>query len=196
MNYKAYAAELLGTFTLTFVVWLGTAYEMPLSTPVAAAITLGLFVYTIGTISGSHINPAVTIALLSVNKIKVKDAGMYIVAQVIGAAIAMLLGAQFTEGVTIGSDISLLEGIGEILGSFVFIFGIASVVNKGVHEAVRGLVIGGSLLLGIYIASAFSNGILNPAVAWGVGSFNPMYLLGPVIGGVAAVWAHQWLSAK
>lgn len=196
MNYKAYFAELLGTFTLTFVVWLGTAYTMPLTPPVAAAITLGLFVYTIGTISGSHINPAVTIALLSVNKIKAKDAGLYIVAQVIGAGIAMLLGAQFTKGVAMGSDISLLEGIGEILGSFVFIFGIASVVNKGVHEAVRGLVVGGSLLLGIYIASAFSNGILNPAVAWGVGSFNPMYLLGPVIGGVAAVWAHQWMTSK
>lgn len=198
MNYKSYLAELLGTFTLTLVVWFGIAFTMPLSTPVAAAVTLGLFVYTVGSLSGAHLNPAVTIALLTVEKIKPKDAGFYIAAQAVGATLAMLVGANvLSEGVRLGSDVSVLEGLGEIVGSFIFVFGIASVAAKNVSDGARGVVVGGSLLLGIYLATGFtSNGILNPAVAWGIGSFNPMYILGPIIGAVGAVWCYRWLHSR
>jgi glycerol uptake facilitator-like aquaporin len=54
---KRYAAELVGTFFLTLVVYLSVALALPFSTPVMAAITLGLFVYTLGGVSGTHINP-------------------------------------------------------------------------------------------------------------------------------------------
>ena len=80
--YKKYLAEFIGTFGLAFVVLLVGAVGMPGSlVAVVAALTLGLFVYTIGPVSGCHINPAVTLAQLSVKKITAKDALFYILIQ-------------------------------------------------------------------------------------------------------------------
>lgn len=64
--YKKYFAELVGTFTLSFVVFEAVAagVAVPLPVPVIAALTLGLFVYTIGSILGCHLNPAVTVGFL------------------------------------------------------------------------------------------------------------------------------------
>ena len=76
---KKYIAEGLGAGTLTLVVALSLAGIFPVSTPVLAGLVLGLFVYTIGYISGSHINPAVTLGVWSLNKISGKDALGYII---------------------------------------------------------------------------------------------------------------------
>ena len=82
MNYRAYAAELIGTFFLTLVVYLSVSgtghFQLP--TAVLAGMTLGLSVYAFGAISGSHINPAVTLGLASIGKLKPLDAAMYTVA--------------------------------------------------------------------------------------------------------------------
>ncbi len=193
-NYQRYLAEALGTFTLTFVVWLSVAFSMPFPTPVMAALTLGLFVYTVGGLSGTHINPAVTIAMLSIERIKLLDAFFYIVAQFAGAALAMLLGGALSgQAVSIPHENLLVVGVAEAMGAFILTFGIAAVVEKKVDALASGIVIGGSLLLGIYLAVPFSNGILNPAVAFGVRSFGAMYILGPIVGAVAGAWAVRFL---
>ena len=84
----------------------------------------------------------------------------------------------------------------EAIGAFVFVFGVSSVVWKKVDDDMSGLVIGGSLLLGIMLTGGFSFGILNPAVALGVG-LNAVgvaiYFIGPVIGALGGVWAYRWL---
>lgn len=197
MSLHKYLAEALGTFTLAFVVWLAQGFTMPLATPLLAGITLGLFVYTIGHISGCHINPAVTCGLMSAKKISVKDGVAYIVAQFVGAVLAMVLGRILTgEIVRVTASATLATGIGEALGAFVFVFGIAAVVAKKVHADLSGIVIGASLLLGISVASVFGNGIINPAVAFAIGSLTPMYILGPIVGSIVAVYAYEYLNAK
>ena len=198
--YKAYIAEGVGTFGLSFVVLEVLSYgaAFPVVVPVVAALTLGLFVYTIGSFSGCHINPSVTIAQLSIGKIPLKDAGIYIVMQFIGALSALFLSKFFgavsplTPGVF---DFNLFAA--ELVGATFFNFGIAAVVLGKVEKAMSGVVVGGSLLLGVLTAVALgSAGILNPAVALALNSLSLVYVLGPVFGAMLGAQAYAFLARK
>lgn len=190
-----YIVECIGAFTLSFVVLLAVSgVATPVAIPVIAGLTLGLFVYTIGAISGSHINPAVTIGLLSVKKITTNDAVMYIVAQILGAAFAIVV-AKFL-GVAMPSATSsaftLGDFIAEAFGAFVFAWGIAAVVYGKVRDDMSGMVIGGSLLLGLLISSlAGGAGILNPAVAFALNAVSLTSILAPIVGAVAGFQAYR-----
>jgi glycerol uptake facilitator-like aquaporin len=84
----------------------------------------------------------------------------------------------------------------ELLGTFFFTFGIASVVYGKTPSAMSGVVVGGSLLLGISIAALLgSNGVLNPAVAFGIGSFGFAYVFGPIVGSILGMQAYKYLAA-
>lgn len=195
MKYHRFAAELLGAFCLTLVVWLSVAFTMDVPGPFIAALTLGLFVYMVGGISGAHLNPAVTIGMLSIGKIKTNDAVVYIICQLAGATLAMTMGRAMSQQLGfISGEGTFSTGIGEALGAFFLTFAVASVTLQRVPAAAAGFVVGGSLLLGLYIASPFSAAILNPAVALGVGAFGPMYILGPIVGAVAGAWARLKLE--
>ena len=193
---KKYIAEALGTFALTLVVALSLAGKFPVTTPVLAGLVLGLFVYTVGNLSGAHLNPAVTIGLWSVKKIKTDEAIFYILSQCIGAGLASLLASQTLGLAQLSVSNALMVGAAEFVGTFFFAFGIASVVYGKAPSLMSGIVIGGSLLLGISFAAMLgSNGVLNPAVALGIGSFNLMYLLGPICGSVLGMQAYKYLCA-
>ena len=196
---KKYIAEFLGTFCLAFVVGLSLTGAFPVSTPILAGLVVLLFVYSIGHISGTHLNPAVTIGVFSIKKINQKDAISYIVAQVIGAGVAMFLISYvsvmhpYMSSLNISS--SLMTGFAELLGTFFFTFGIASVIYGKTPSVMSGIVIGGSLLLGISISVLLgANGVLNPAVAFGIGSFGIMYILGPIIGSICGMQLYKYLS--
>ncbi len=192
---KKYIVEMLGTGALTLAVGLSIAGAFPVSTPVLAALTLGLFVYSVGHISGTHINPAVTVGLWSIGKIAPKEAAFYVGAQALGAFIVLLFFMVFAPVSTMTVDSNVMVGVAELLGAFFFTFGIASAVYGKVSSHMSGLVIGGSLLLGISIAVGLgSNGVLNPAVALGIGSFGIMYVLGPVVGAVLGMQAYKYLQ--
>ena len=199
MQYNRSLAELLGAFALTFVVWLATVFPMPVPAAVMAALTLGLFVYLVGGVSGAHLNPAVTIGILSIKKISPKDAAMYILAQLAGASLALLVGMALSQGkmAYMPHDADMVAGLAEAIGAFFLCFAVTAVTLGKVEKSAAGVVVGGSLFIGIFMASVFSNAILNPAVALGVGSFGSMYILGPVVGAVAGAWAAKWmLGAK
>lgn len=194
---KALIAESIGCGTLTLAVLVGLNGSTPMPVPLMAGLTLLLFVYTIGSVSGSHINPAVTIGLWSIKKIQLTDAAQYIVAQIVGALVAVLLVSLLGLTVSIpmvGHSITILYT--EVLGTAVLVFGISGVVYKKVDAAAAGIVIGGSLLLGISIASSASNGVLNPAVAIGIQSISWMYLLGPIVGGILGAHVGKYLFSK
>ena len=182
---KKLVAEGFGTFVLTLAVLASLQSEVSIiATPIIAGLTLGLFVYTIGHSSGAHINPAVTAGLWSIGKIKTKDAISYVIAQLFGALVAFGLASTFFAGTTLTiAPESMMIFTAELIGMVVFTFGIAAVVFGKVADMASGLVIGGSLLLGILIAAHLgSAGILNPAVALGIGSLNLSYALGAIAG--------------
>src|ERR1700744_21973 len=92
MDMKKYLAEMVGTFVLVFggvgsAVLAGSHIGF-LGVSFAFGLSLLAMVYTIGPISGCHINPAVTLGVLMAKKIGARDAMSYIIAQIIGAIIA------------------------------------------------------------------------------------------------------------
>ncbi len=189
-----YIVEAFGAGVLTLVVGLSLAGTFPVPTPVLAALTLGLFVYSVGHVSGVHINPAVTIGVWSIGKISNKDAFLYLVSQFIGASLALMFMGATIVATELIIDNSSLIGLAELIGTFLFTFGIASVIYGKTPSSLSGVVVGGSLLLGITVAVLLgSNGMLNPAVAFGNGSFGIMYVLGPVIGAVLGMQAYKRL---
>lgn len=178
-------AEAFGTFALSLAVLASVHSDaLLLVTPLIAALTLGLFVYTIGNTSGCHINPAVTIGLWSIGKISVREATTYVLAQLAGGLLAFVTASFFISNLALGLTAeSGTVFFAELLGMLFFTFGIASVVFGKVPASASGIVIGGSLLLGLTFAVHFgSAGILNPAVGLAVGSVSLSYLAASLLG--------------
>lgn len=195
---KKYVAEFIGTFALSFVVLAAVAStkSLPIATPLIAGLTLALFVYSIGSISGCHINPSVTLAQLSVKKISAKDAAGYILVQLLGALAVMLVAKIFAIASPMaGTGFDSKVFLAEMLGAFFFNFGIASVVYGKAKEQMSGLVVGGSLLFGVLVASlAGAAGILNPAVAIALNSASFIYLVAPVVGAVLGFQVYKAIT--
>ena len=112
---KKYIAELVGTFVLVFggvgsAVLAGSHIGFA---GISAAFGLSLLamVYTIGPISGCHVNPAVTLGVFLVKKINARDAGAYVVAQVIGAILASAVIVLIAKGIP-GGYSAPLSGLG------------------------------------------------------------------------------------
>ncbi|EKD93518.1 MAG: major intrinsic protein [uncultured bacterium] len=196
LNFKAYLAELIGTFMLALVAFLGVT-NGGIPPFLAVPFTLMLFVYTVGSVSGAHLNPAVTVALATLKKLSPQDAFFYIVAQMAGAGLAMVSGKGLlgrSPELTVESSFQI--GIVEAVGAFLLLFGVSAVVHKRVSLGASGVAVGGSLFLGINIAGQFSNGILNPALAVALGSVSVAYIAGPILGAITAVWIYQFMVSK
>lgn len=185
---RKYIAECLGVFLLTFAVMASPGM-------ITAALTVGVVVYLIGSVSGAHINPAITLGLLSVRKISVKDAILYIVAQVVGAVLAAYLIKSMVEVGGVNAVDGTTVIISEFMGTFVLALGVGSVAFGRVDQTASGVVIGTSLLLGAIIAIG-SLGVFNPAVATGAGIYVLSYLLTPLVGGVAGMQMASWIFGK
>lgn len=201
MEAKKLLAETLGTFTLCFTVLLcSNTSTFPVPVPVMAGLVVGLFVYTIGAISGCHLNPAVTIGLLTINKIKSMDALSYLGAQIAGALLALLAVTALSIQITAMTEIFSFNPLimaGEIVGTALLTFGIASVVFGKVSDGAAGAVIGGSLILGAFLASLIgAPGFLNPAVALASKSLTLVTLLSPIVGGILGMQIYKYLVGK
>ena len=138
-----YIGEAVGTGVLTMVVALALAGTFPVPVPVLAALTLGLFVYSLGHLSGTHINPAVTIGAWSIGKVSTDDAIKYVVAQFIGGGAALLVVGSLTVTATLTMKADLATGLAEMIGAALFTFGIASVVYGKTPAVMSGVVVGG-----------------------------------------------------
>ncbi len=152
---KSALAELVGTFFLTLAALIS-------GTPYVVGVTLGVFVYAIGAISGCNLNPAVSLGLLVTRRLPVLTGLLYIVVQIAGAGLA-LLAAMFTGH--LASHYAAANPIAEFLGFGVLMLTVVAVSEKNVPQAGSGIAIGGALAAGLVM----SRGILNPAVAIAMG---------------------------
>lgn len=192
-------AEFLGTTILAVAVYSIVARTtFPLFAGLAAGLTLGLMSFVIGAFSGAHINPAVTLGLWSTRKVKTTTAIIFIAAQILGGLAAWKLLTYF-----LGHPLEALAGtkfewkvfIGEALGAMVFLFGVASAVYQKYEGGKLAFTVGGSLTVGILVASMASNGVINPAVAVGIQSWNWAYATGPLLGGIVGANLYSLLFA-
>lgn len=174
---------------------------------VLVALAFGLAVYAavsaIGHISGGHINPAVTLGLAAVGRVKVIRAILYIIAQCAGAAAGSGLLKALTPdraagklGVTgLGTDVTKLQGFGiEFFLGFVLIFVVCGVCdsNKPDHKSTAPLAIGLTVTLGHLLAVDYTGSAMNPARSFGSAlvasewADHWIYWAGPIAGGIAA----------
>jgi MIP family channel proteins len=216
----AYAAELIGTFGLVlFIVLVLTDSAAPpfgIGGPNFAvvglvhAFALMLLIAALGGVCGAHFNPAVTVGLLSTRRIGFVDACAYIVMQVGGAVLAVLLVKALMDGsgsaahfgapaVATGRflDGSAVKGlVAEGVGTFFLMWAImGTVVNPRGDRSWGALVIGATLGLAVMCIAPLTGAGLNPARAFGpalFGGFGPAgdwllaYVVGPVAGAVLA----------
>lgn len=236
---KAFLAEIVGTFLLVFsIVAAVTLYggavvgaQAPLPGIVVPFVALAhgfaLFIgiQTLGAISGGHFNPAVTAGLLSIKKISPGNAGIYMVAQVIGALIATFLlalvldkpgelvnygQASLADGISTGAGIVL-----EALFVFFLVWTIvATAVNPDGPKEWAPAAISLALALGVLLIGQWTGAALNPARAFapdvtnalfgaeGSGGFGSVkdfllvYLIAPLAAGVLAATVYNSLYIK
>lgn len=214
---KKCIAECIGTFVLVFF-GCGTACAVKCNglSPDAAymmtALAFGLVIvamaYSIGNISGCHINPAVSLAMLVSKKMTGKEFGAYVASQFIGGIIGGLFLSFFfdrkdglgTNGVY-ANDIWATLFI-EIILTFVFIIAILGVTSKIANGTVAGIVIGLTLTLVHIFGIYFTGTSVNPARSFGPAIFAGgsafanvwIFIIAPLVGAVLAALVYNYLS--
>lgn len=196
-NYSALAAEFVATFVLTIAVLASTGVGFSLAGPFALAIMVAI----IGPISGGHVNPAITFGLWTTKRIKGSVAVQYMIAQAIGALLAIVtarvadvLPSQFTVAENFTETFSRTFSL-EALGMILFSFGVAAVVNQKKQGLEAGVIVGGSLIMGLLLASLFGySAMLNPAVALSSASFSWLYIVGPFFGSAIGFMLYDQIA--
>jgi aquaporin Z len=200
VKHESVLAELFGTFALSLAVLASVWGLLPAApTLVVAGAVLALYTLAHGNTSGAHLNPAITLGLYSLKKIDAAKAVAYLIVQISGALLAMLVMSMFLEGellprLSVEADYRTF--FAEFLGTLFFAMGVAGAVQQKAKGIEAALLVGGSLSLGILFASLGSNGLLNPAVATAVSSLNWSYVLGPIAGAVIGMSVYAAAFGK
>lgn len=192
-------AEFLGTalLTLTVLAVSKSTIGIPYFVSIAAGLVVAASVLTLGAVSGAHLNPLVTIGLWSARKVKTLPAIVYVAAQLLGGIAAYFLFTYFI-GQT-WTNAGEFEGrilVAEAVGGFIFSLGVAAAIYQKLEAGKAAAVIGMSLMLAVLVSAAGAGGIVNPAVALGVRSWEwGTYVLGPILGGIIGFNLYSLLFA-
>lgn len=211
-------AELVGTFALIFIGagsvavqgWSGGAVTL-VGIAFAHGLVIMAMIYTFGHISGTHINPAVTVSMMVAKKIEAAQGVLYILAQLIGAGIAgFALRAIFPElpnnlGTTdLAAGISVKVGVlvEAILTFFLVTVIFGSAVDDRAPKGFAGLAIGMTITLDILMGGTLTGASMNPARTFGPALASChwdnhwIYWAGPILGGSVAALLNQAVFAK
>ena len=204
---KKFFAEVIGTFMLVFIgtgaVVFGNGTEGLGHLGIALAFGLSIVAaaYSIGTVSGAHLNPAVSIAMFVNKRLSSKDLVNYIVAQVVGAFLAtasvfFLLSNSGMSTASLGEN-ALAKGVTpfggflfEVIASFIFILVIMTVTSASK---------GNGKIAGLVIGSVNPARSLAPALFVGGAALQQIwiFILAPIVGGVlAALVAKNLLETE
>ncbi|AGB49225.1 MIP family channel protein [Methanomethylovorans hollandica DSM 15978] len=237
--FKRSIAELIGTYVLVF---LGTGSVVTtvllfqgwtpypdnnfnVGIDIAAWLTIGMafaiaiiaMIYAFGHISGTHINPAVSIALWATKRFPASDMVSYIVAQLIGASLASftivaILG-QRAVGTGLGAT-AMFSGVNygqailcETIATFFLMLTImGTAVDKRAPAGFAGLAIGLVVAADIIVVGNITGSSLNPARTFGpylaeflLGGSNlwwqfPIYIIGPIAGALLAAFLYDYVA--
>ena len=228
---KKYIAEAIGTCTLV-VLGCGTAMLVGcdaasgggyILTALAFGLSIVAMAYSIGNISGCHINPAVTLGVYLSGGMDKKDVGGYVIAQCIGALVgsallAMIFALGGVKDMTGGLGTNGLAGVGgnaiagllvEIILTFIFVTCILGVTSsKAGHGSFGGLVIGLTLtgvhILGIGLTGTSVNPArsIGPAIVAAITGNTALlgslwvFIVGPLVGAALAAYCYKYLESK
>lgn len=215
-NWQKYLAEAFGTFVFVFVAAgsvlanvqsvgsLGT-----LGVALAHGLVLTAVIYGAWHLSGSHLNPAVTVSLWATGHVKTLSAVGYIIAQLIGSVVAALFLKVVFAGVSpqyyLG-DTTLLPGVTpgmgilvEALLTFFLVWTVfATLIDKRSSTGFGGLCVGLVLAVAIMVGGGFTMGALNPARSFGPAlvsshwGMHYVYWVGPLIGALVAGFVYHF----
>src|SRR5437660_3837403 len=186
----------------------------------AHGVALLLAVYTIGRLTGAHINPAVTIAHWATRRIETRKVAPYILGQLAGATIAGFVQlalwtssnnralVQAAHSTFLGDTVPSPQfGVGavllaEIVGTAILVFTIFGATDKAADPSRAGVTIGLALAAIVWMFGPISGASLNPARTWGptiasvVFSLTPLgnlwiYIIGPVLGGLLGAFLYD-----
>lgn len=226
---KKYVAECIGTAVLV-VLGCGTAMLVGcdaasgsgyLLTALAFGLTIVAMAYSIGNISGCHINPAVSLGVLMTGGMTVSDFVAYVISQCIGAfagagILALIFGTGAVTDRTGGFGSNGLAGVNgnalaglivEIVLTFIFVIAILGVTSKKAnHGSFGGLVIGLTLVLVHILGIGLTGTSVNPARSFGpalvaafTGNTTPIaqlwvFIVGPLVGAALAAVVYKYLE--
>lgn len=214
---KKYIAECLGTFILVLLgcgsAVLAGAEVGQLGISFAFGLALIIAAYTIGSVSGCHINPAVSLGVYCAGRMDAKDLAGYIVAQFVGACLGAAVLLVIVKAKSAGYDVAAgglgqngygpdyLGGYGlvaaivfEFVATFLFVSLILNVTAQEAQAAIAGLIIG-LALVAIHIVGIQVTGVsVNPARSFGPALFAgsgalsalPVFLIVPSVAGIVA----------
>lgn len=206
---------MVGTFVLTFL-GCGAAVSLncgvDTASVVGTALAFGISViamaYTIGGISGCHINPAITLGVFLSGRMSGKDCGMYMIFQTIGGLIAAALLAllvstdpSLVQGTATGANTCASDNVvngllAEVLLTFIFVLVVLGATSKtnGATNNFAGLAIGLALILIHLVGIHYTGTSVNPARSIGPALFEGgkalsqlwVFIVGPFVGGALA----------
>ena len=219
-DIKKYLAEFIGTAVLVLFAC-GVAGQICtkangvaglIGTALAFGLVIVAMAYSIGNVSGCHINPAASIAMLINKKISGKDFIGYVIAQFLGAIagaaiLYVIVGSPDKLGCNAAwDDRPWMSFAIEIALTFVFVIAILGVTSKESNGSIAGLVIGGALVLVHLLGINFTGTSVNPARTFGPALINALaggdamtyiwvFLLAPLFGGALAAVVYRFLDS-
>lgn len=225
--FKKCIAEFIGTFTLVLI-GCGTAMLVGCDAAsgsgyILTAFAFGLVIvgmaYCVGNVSGCHINPAVSLAVLISGRMKVTDFVFYVVSQVLGAisgaaCLKIIFSLGQVKDMTGGLGSNGLAGVSgnavagllvEILLTFIFVLVILGVTDSAYnHGSFGGVVIGFSLVLVHILGIGLTGTSVNPARSIGPALFAGgdalaslwVFIVGPFVGAALAALIYKLIGKK
>ena len=219
-TWRHFVAEFVGTFALVFIGG-GTIITSPLvqsqatvlSVALAHGLALGLLISATMSISGGHLNPAVTTGFLVTKRIDPMMAVIHWIAQFLGAIIAAyMLKALFPASVTsvtllggqrISADTTLLQAVVlEAIATFFLVFVVFGTAVDPRGPKLGGLAIGLTITADILAIGPLTGGSMNPARSFGpavvthVFEGQTAYWVGPIVGGIVAALLYDRLFLR
>lgn len=206
--FRKYVVEFVGTFFLMISFVMAVSGGLGQFAPIAIGSMLTVMVYAGGYISGAHYNPAISLAVYLRGKLNGGDLLPYMVAQFLGATLAVMLAGFLLESMGIPEaapkDLDVFPAlIAEVIGTialvYVFLNVATSIRTSG--NSYFGLAIGFTFLACLYAFGGVSGGAFNPAVALGItmADFTSwasiwIFLIANFVGGALAAFLFQYVN--